>query len=272
MAGEEGEGPDETPAAAEGAEEQDGAGEPKWAEWRYRKAERDKRELRQKLEVEAAQRAALEARLAAVEGRVAASEAPKEPAGPTLADLKKWKADYAALQQKVAADPENAEAKARLLEVKPEHVVAVDEAIMDMKAKEHAAKVKSDVDLNLAGRDRQNLLQRRLADEFGNDVLDLNSDLMKQAAVEYKSLLAEYGSDENGAVTRLAVERAYHAGNRAGRGADKDRRRLAVEEGARREASPLNSIAALMQKGDFRSQRKAVEIGLGAALKQWGFA
>lgn len=249
-------------------------GEPKWAEWRYRKAERKTREAKQALESERAARSALEARLAALEGRVADGEKPKAPEGPTLDSLRKWKADYSALVHKVATNPEDTEARAKLAEVKPEHVAAVESAMIEMVAKGEAGRVRQDVDATLAQGRAAVAQQRRLADEFGNDVLDLKSDLMKKAAEEFKELIAEYGDDGNGnaALTRLAVERAYHAVNRGGRGSDKDRRRLAVEGEARREASSRNTIAALVQKGDPKSQRKAVEIGLGEALKKWGLS
>lgn len=245
----------------------------KWADWRYKKSEARLKETRGRLDAERAARAALEARLAAVEGRVAEHDKPQAPTGPTLESLKKWQADYAALVHRVATDAEDADARTKLAEVKPEHVVAVNSAIAEMMANGAAGKIKTEVEATRAADRRQVALQRKLAEEYGNDVLDFNSDLMQRAKEEFAALAAEHGGDdENGALTRLAVERAYRAVNRGGRGSDKDRRRLAVEEGSRREASPLNSIAALMQKGDPKSQRKAAEIGLGEALKQWGMA
>jgi len=119
-------------------------------------------------------------------------------------------------------------------------------------------------------------IKQDLVREYGNDVLDLQSELMRAAAQELRTLLHEAGreKDDDGLLSKWAVERAATKmrHDRGGREmSETDRRRLAVEGQARREASTLNDIAALKQRGDWRSQNQATNLEIGEWLKANGY-
>lgn len=108
-----------------------------------------------------------------------------------------------------------------------------------------------------------------LRNQYGDDVLNPKSELMRAAAQEYEQM-ADVGRIF-GDATRVkeAIAAAHKRLHNTGRAiSDNERARLQIEGGVRREASPFNEIDALRAKGDWKSKGQAVEKALDLALGQ----
>lgn len=248
--------------------------EPAWAEYRFRKEHRKNERMERALNAERAEKAALQSQLAMFNERVAKLENPEsaQAKGPTYSELVKFKQDYEELRNRVLLDPADEEAKDQLRKVKPEHLVTVDLMLADHKASERSSGVQKDMQAKADAGQFKAALQTELHREFGPDVLDMTSDLMIEAAEQYRTLMGRHRNDDNGAVTWMAVEKAamkLGKTNRDGRElSDGDRRRLAIEGSGRREAAPSNQIAALKKKGDWQSAAKANSLEMDSFLKR----
>ena len=121
---------------------------------------------------------------------------------------------------------------------------------------------------------KQRAFAQQLVSEFGNDVMNPQSELMK-AAAEEEGATSSYGVTlGREAQMYLAIQRAHQrlSGSR-NRMSPSDLQRLNVEGGARREAAPINQIAALKAqagRGDWKAASQAADLeinGMIAAMR-----
>lgn len=117
----------------------------------------------------------------------------------------------------------------------------------------------------------QGALLSRLRSDFGDDAVNPRSELLRSAAEELKEMAEERRLFGENAAAYMAVQRAHQRLNgRNGRAmTDSERARLGIEATVRREASPLNEIEALRQRGDWKSRGLATEKSLDMFLDQF---
>lgn len=224
----------------------------------------------------------LEQRLAQIESQVtdlrSNGNGAKEPepegwAAFTTAKLDTYIRDEAKARRDFMLNPEDEGAKSAFLEFDPTHL----QAVSDEKARRIATGLVDGIEkarTDERAEDQRNaLFQRGLIDEYGPDIARPKSDLAQAAVEELQQICQQYGLTEQQALAdrgyqHMAVDRAHRKlhGNRGGRD-EFARRHLAVEAGVRREAAPVNAIAALRQKGGWKDVDKAQDLEIGEFLR-----
>lgn len=242
---------------------------------RFQRFARKNQEMKQQLESERQLRMAQEARLAVLESTVnKPAEKPKEGmAAYTDAQLKEWKAKALRTQAAFFADPTNEDLKAAASQINPEHLIAVDDELIERRARAVAEQSVGSLKGEIAAGKNQESFERRVGLKYGEAYVRKGTPEYQAAVAEFAEIARDFdvSNDSSGAYTVLAIERAkakLGAENRDGRGGDAALRRLAIEGSGRREAQSGNSVAALRAKGDWKSNSKATDIELDAFLKQ----
>ena len=257
---------------------------PKWAQEKFSKLAYQRKQERARADRAEGKAAALEAqsqqlaqRLAALENRVTGTEAekPKEGIeGISETNLREYKSRAYGWMQRAQANPDDADARAEVSKVDWGKLSLVDEEL----ARRAALKPVQELEQKMTQREQAQMqnavLTNKLRMKYGDEVMDLNSPLMKRAAEIARDLVGEFGLPSLDAGSSvLAVERAHNElrKNRSGRElSEADRRRLSLEAGARREAQAINTSAALRSKGDWKSKVAAVDIELDAFFDGMG--
>ena len=261
-----------------GVTEDELARQPRWKQLKMGKVAEKARESERKAD---AYRAALDEqralnqqlmeRMGTLEKNVGAPKAP-EPEGLgkyTMQDLRSAKLNAQKWLHRAAVDPEDAEARQHATTATPEMLDSLDEEIRRRERQTDINGLKAELTQKEQAAASRTQLQKHLQDQYGNEVQDMNSDLMKLASAIFRKKAAAAGiSNDTGGLTMLAIDEAYReirGRDRDGRGSEVDRRRLAVEGQTRREVETHNVIAALKQRGDWKADSKANSI----ELDQW---
>jgi len=175
-----------------------------------------------------------------------------------------------ALKVALANNEEAAPLLDQIGKLRPDHMTAVRNQRMLRTARNAASAPVEELKSSLAENGKaeafKSQLQNELRSKFGDEVLNMDSDLMTRAAELYREIAPRFGNnDSNGAITWQAVEAASREGrenDRGGRGLDdRTHRLLAVEGEARRDASRNTNTAALQraaEQGDYVASKKLV--------------
>lgn len=236
----------------------------------------------------------LEAQLAASDAKLAAQQAQSAAVAansngnvasekPELSDedLSQWQGNFLGTvieAAKVSLDGrEGAEDLLKQLNsLRPEHYTYVSSQRMQKAASSAASEPVEALKSELTERGKEaafkQALQNELRSDFGDDVLDMNSDLMKRASQLFPQLAPRYNNDDgNGAITREAVRAAHNEmrdDNRDGRALDEStHRRLAVAGEARREVSRDSATAALAARAEQGDWRAGLQLGQNKVSK-----
>lgn len=263
--------------AADDADEQAQPGEPGYVQKRLARLKRQREDAERRASEATGALQATQQRLAAIEAQLAQRPAKAEAAPKTTPDdelklakdfIRKVEANRLIID--TSEDPDLVkQAKAQLAGVRADDIAFAHEEVARLQGLKATSESEKRISTQLEGRSAQDAFKERLKAEFGPDAVNSKSDLFKAAVEEFKDLIQMFPDDSGGAVTWMAMDRAKTKleKTRGGRGSDLDRRRLAIEAGARREGNLSNQIAALKQKGDPQSAGKANSLELDAFLQ-----
>jgi hypothetical protein len=257
--------------------------QPHWRQERLSQMAYKKRKAEEDAQRERGRREQLEKRLEQLEQRVQSQPREEKAEAKTgwgqfdddqlrSYELDGWKAIQAA-----ALNPESEELRTAAASYSPDKLIAVRDELNQRQSSQAISGLRGEIGEQTAAVQRANALQQKLQREFGPDVLNMESDLMKEAADQFRDLAQTLSvkDDEAGVLTYMSVREAYRKirdRDRGGRGmTESDRRRLAVEGQVRRDTSPQNTIAALKAKGDWKSRDKAQDMAIDGFLAELGF-
>lgn len=257
--------------------------QPNWKKGRISEMAYKRKQAEQERDIEKGQRIQLEGRLSGLEAQMQAlgneSRNGTEPGKDDPSQFKpaQWRdfiAEAEKAQRDFALSPEDEALRAKFLEFDPRHVEYAREQLSLGTARGVVDEYRKTNDAEAAQQRMLQTHQQQMFNKYGPDALNPKSELMQNAATEYLQMTQERGVTEDPQffLREWAVDSAYRKlrGDRDGRGpSEVDRRRLAVEAETRREAAPLNEIAALRSQGDWKSIDAAQNIEIKAAMKSW---
>lgn len=257
-------------------------GEPGYVQTRLKRVKDQRDAARREAAEKDGELRAMRDRLSALEARplqpAAAAEAKEDPNDVALRDAEKFLADVETLKIIALTDDDEgrvAAAKKRLASLPTKDVAFAHSEIARVQGLKAAQAEGKKTLTHLDGRARQDDFKERLKQEFGPDAVNAKSELFQKTLEKFRENIQMFPDDSSGAVTWMSMRDAkaeLEKKNRAGRGSDLDRRRLAIEGQARREGQLSNTIAALKQRGDSNSQLQASSLELTAFLKQNGYS
>lgn len=252
---------------------------PEWARDKFSKLAFQRKQERQRADKEAGraeamaqQNAAMAARLAALEAKVGTDPAPKPGIeGVEDGHLREYKSRAYGWMQKAALDPTDETAKAEVAKIDFSKLSLVDEELARRAAEKPVSELRQQITQHEQAKSAQQTLTNRLRLKYGDEVLDMQSPLMTRAAAIAKEIAVEFGLEKlDAGASLLAVERA-HAEMRRNNSqrremSERDRQRLSLEVGARREAASVFPSP----KGGWKAQVAQTEATLDKFLDGMG--
>lgn len=167
----------------------------------------------------------------------------------------------------VSQDPTNEELVKQARSIRPELLAEAREQLARRAALGVVEEREKTWEAQGAAKAKIDALGQRMASDFGADVFNPKSDLMQAAAEELEAMSDMGTLIGREATMYLAVKNAHARLNGSNRRlSPTDMQRLQIEGGTRREANPLNQIAALEQRGDWKSKVQVTDLKIDQQL------